>query len=172
VRTVDEIEPLLKKLASYEFGQSREPQAQLTQFIQDSLASPALLKQTEAALLAFLQSNATAAAKQFALRELGLIGTDACIPVLAPLLLQPATSEMARFALARIPGPEVDQALRDAMAKSTGSIRIGIIGSLAQRRDAKAVPAIAALASSSDGPTAEAAIAALAEVGDPRRSRR
>ena len=113
VRTADEMEPLLASIAKYEYGQSRVPQAEFTQFVQDSLASPALLKQIEARLLAFVQSDATAPAKQFALRELSLIGTDASVPVLAPMVLQPATSEMARFALARIPGPAVDQALRD-----------------------------------------------------------
>src|SRR5438445_5427443 len=104
VRTAGEMDPLLASLATYEYGQSRQAQAQFTQFVQDSMASPALLKQVEAQLLAFLQSNATAAGKQFALRELGLIGTEASIAVLTPMLLQPATSEMARFALACLPG--------------------------------------------------------------------
>jgi len=166
VRTADEMEPLLKSLATYEFGQSREAQAQFTQFVQDSLASPAMLKLVEARLLAFVQSNATLGGKQFALRELGLIGTDASIPVLTPMLLQPATSDMARFALARIPGPAVDQVLRDSLAKASGKVKIGIIGSLGQRRDVKAVPALTALSSSDDPVTAEAAMAALAEIGD------
>jgi hypothetical protein len=134
VRTAAEMEPLLASIAKYEYGQSRVAQAEFTQFVQDSLASPALLKQIEARLLAFVQSDATAPAKQFALRELSLIGTDASVPVLAPMVLQPATSEMARFALARIPGPAVDQALRDDLAKSSGNIRIGVVESLAQRR--------------------------------------
>src|SRR5262245_26091901 len=87
-RTAEEMEPLLANIATFEFGQSREPQAQFTQFVQDSLASPALVKQIETRLIVFLQSNATAAGKQFALRELSLIGTDAAIPVLAPMLAQ------------------------------------------------------------------------------------
>src|SRR5439155_6386607 len=149
VRTASEMDPLLASLATYEYGQSRQAQAQFTQFVQDSMASPALLKQVEARLLAFLQSNATAAGKQFALRELSLIGTEASIPVLTPMLLQPATSEMARFALARIPGETAGEALCGSLVKASGSIRIGIIGSLGQRRDAKAVPALAALAASS-----------------------
>src|SRR5262249_23967245 len=165
-RTVDEMEPLLASIATYEFGLSREAQAQFTQFVQDSLAMPALLKQIEARLIVFLQSKASAAGKQFALRELGLIGTDAAIPVLAPMLLQPGSAEMARFALARIPGAAADQALRDGLAKSTGMIRMGIVGSLGQRRNSKAVPSLAALSASSDLPTAEAALAALAEIAD------
>jgi HEAT repeat protein len=165
-RTAEEMEPLLATIAKYEYGQSRVPQAEFTQLVQDSLASPALLKQIEARLLTFVQSNATAPAKQFALRELSLIGTDRSVPVLTPLVLQPATSEMARFALARIPGPAVDQALRDNLAKSSGNIRIGIVESLAQRRDTKAVPAIVSLSASNDQATAGAAVAALAGIAD------
>src|SRR5258708_3227997 len=133
VRTADEMEPLLASIAKYEYGQSRVPQAEFTQLVQDSLAFPALLKQIEARLLTFVQSNATLPARQFALREISLIGTDASAPVLAPLVLQPETSEMARFALARIPGSAVDQVLRDDLAKTSGKIRIGIIDSLDQR---------------------------------------
>src|SRR5258707_8187177 len=132
------MEPLLASIAKYEYGQSRVPQAEFTQLVQDSLASPVLLKQIEARLLSFVQSNATLPAKQFALREISLIGTDASVPVLAPMVLQPATSEMARFALARIPGPKVDEALRDGLARSSGAIRIGIIGSPGHRRETKA----------------------------------
>ena len=166
VRTADEMEPLLASIAKYEYGQSRVAQAEFTQFVQDSLASPALLKQIEARLLTFVQSDATAPAKQFALRELSLIGTDASVPLLTPLVLQPATSEMARFALARIPGPAADQALRDDLGKSSGNIRIGIVESLAQRRDIKAVPALVSLSASDDRSTAEAAVAALADIAD------
>jgi HEAT repeat protein len=166
VRTAAEMDPLLASIAKYEYGQSRVAQAEFTQFVQDSLASPALLKQIEARLLTFVQSEATAPAKQFALREISLIGTDASVAVLTPMVLQPATSEMARFALARIPGPAVDQALRDDLAKSSGNIRIGIVESLAQRRDAKAVPALVPLSASSDQATAEAAVAALADIAD------
>jgi HEAT repeat protein len=166
VRNASEIQPLLASISTYEFGQSRVPQAEFTQLVQDSLTNAALLKEIESSLLAFVQSNATSAAKQFAFRELSLVGTDTSVPVLAPMMLQPSTTEMARFALARIPGDTAGQALRDSLGKSTGSIRIGIIGSLAQRRDSKATPALVQLTSSSDQPTAEAALAALAEIAD------
>ena len=91
-RTADEMEPLLASIAKYEYGQSRVPQAEFTQLVQDCLASPALLKQIEARLLTFVQSSATLPARQFALREISLIGTDASVPVLAPMVLQPETS--------------------------------------------------------------------------------
>lgn len=166
VRTADEMDPLLTKIATYEFDQSRIPLAQFTMFVQDSLTNPALLKQIEARLDQFLQSDATAAGKDFAFRELSLIATDASLPVLTPLLTDPAKAEMARYALSKIPGPAADEALRSSLAKATGNIRIGIINSLGQRRSASSVPALAPLALSSDAGVAEAAAAALAQIAD------
>ena len=46
---------------------------------------------------------------------------------------------MARYALETIPDPSVDDALRDALGKVQGRPRLGVIGSLGVRRDAKAV---------------------------------
>ena len=164
--TAAEMEPMLAQIATYEYGQSRVPLSQFTQFVQDSMASPALLKEIEARLLRFLQSNATVAAKTFAYRELGLIGTGASVPFLSGMLAQPDTSDMARYALARIPGAGVDEALRKMLEKTSGRVKIGIINSLGQRRDAKSVPVLKALVSSSDSAVAEAAATALADIAD------
>jgi HEAT repeat protein len=165
-RTLADMEPVLAQLATYHFGDSRVQQAQFIQFVQDSLGSPELLKQIEARLLKFLQSDATAAGKDFAFRELGLIATNASIPVLTPMLTRADTAEMARYALARIPGPAVDEALRNSLDKATGNIKIGIVNSLGQRRDAKSVPVLAALISPSNPEITEAAAAALAGIAD------
>src|SRR5207249_2692394 len=135
------MEPMLSKIASYQYGQSREALAQLSLFVEGAMGSPALLKAIEARLLQFLQSDATGAAKQAAFKELSRIATDASVPVLSGMLMRAETSEMARYALARIPGPAVDDALRRALDQASGITKIGIINSLGQRRDAKAVPA-------------------------------
>jgi HEAT repeat protein len=160
------MEPLLATIANYDSGQSRIPLAQFTQLVQDCLANPQMLKLIEARLLKFIQSPATPQGKDFGFRELSLIGTDMSVPVLAPMLTQPATAEMARYALSRIPGPAADEALRNALGQATGNTRIGIVNSIGLRHDAKAVPAIAALAGSNDTATAEAAFDALAAIGD------
>ena len=165
-RTLADMEPVLAQVARYHFGDSRVQQAQFIQFVQDSLGSPALLRQIEARLLKFLQSDATADGKDFAFRELGLIATNASIPVLAPMLTRPETAEMARYALARIPGPAAGEALRSSLDTATGNIKIGIINSLGQRRDAGSVPALAALISPSTPELTEAAAAALAGIAD------
>ena len=163
VRIAAEMEPMLAKIAVYEYGQGRVPLSEFSQFVQDSMASPALLKEIEARLLRLVQSDATAAGKDFAFRELSLIGTEASVPVLAGML---DTSDMARYALTRIPGPGVDHALRKALDKSSGNVKIGIINSLGQRRNSKSVSVLRPLLSSSDSGLAEAAAAALADIAD------
>jgi HEAT repeat protein len=166
VRTADEMDPLLARIATYEFDQSRVPLAQFTMFVQDSLTNPALLKQIEARLDRFVQSDATAAGKDFAFRELSLIATDASLAVLTPMLTEPKTAEMARYALSKIPGPAADEALRSSLGKASGNIRIGIINSLGQRRNPSSVPTLTPLAASPDAAVAEAAAAALAQIAD------
>ncbi len=139
-RSAAEMEPMLAKIATYEVGQNPEVLNLFTEFLQESMGSPALLKQIEARLLRFLQSDATAAGKQFAFQDLSLVATDASIPLLAPLLVRTETSQMARYALERIPGPAADEALRKSLDKATGSVKIGIVNSLGRRRDGKVGP--------------------------------
>ena len=157
---------LLAKISTYQFGQSREPLAQFTRLVEESLGSPTQLKQIEARLIEFLQTNATPAAKDYALRELSLIATDASVPLLAGMLTRAETAEMARYALARVPGRAADDALRAALGKTTGGVRVGIVNSLGQRGDARAVPALRTLLVSTDPGAAEAAAAALAAIAD------
>jgi len=161
-----EMETILAKIATYQYGQSREPLAQFTQLVEQSLPFPAQLKQIEARLLQLLQSSATSAAKDYAFRELSLIATDASVRVLANMLTRSETAEMARYALARIPGAAADEALRRTLPKVSGDSRIGIINSLGQRRDAKSVPILRPLLLSPDGGVGEAAAAALAAIAD------
>ncbi|MCC6862548.1 MAG: HEAT repeat domain-containing protein [Bryobacterales bacterium] len=159
------IEALLADLAGYEFGQSREPLERISGLLRESLEDPARLKQIEAHMARFLESDATAAAKDFVFRELSVIATPASAPALARLLEREDTGGMALYALARIPGTAVDQALRKRLPKAEGSARIGIIRALGQRRDPKSVGPLAALLSSSAQGVAEAAASALAHIG-------
>jgi hypothetical protein len=49
-----------------------------------------------------------------------------------------------------MPAPEAGAALREALAKSEGDLKIGVIGSIGQRGDRKAVPQVAKLVTSSN----------------------
>jgi len=165
-QTAAALEPILAQVARFDAGQSREGLFHLTMFVQDSMISPALLGQIEARLVQFLQSDATAAGKEAVSIQLSLIATGKSVPALSAMLLHPETAEMARYALARIPGPQADDALRKALDETSGAVKIGIINSLGQRRDSKAVAQLRSLPASSDAGIAAAAIDALGNIAD------
>ena len=79
----------------------------------------------------------------------------------------PHPADMARYALERIPGAAVNAALREALLKTSGTAKVGIINSLGQRRDKKAVKELAKLVYDSDALTADAAAAALGKIASP-----
>ena len=55
------------------------------------------------------------------------------------------TSDMARYALERMPGEAVNDALRGALPNAKGKPKVGIINSLGERQDEKAVGALGEL---------------------------
>ena len=121
-----------------------------------------------AAKLADLLANedTTLAAKQYICLQLRQVGTRAQVPLLATLLQAPETTEMARYALESIPGSEATAALRAAVTKLTGKPLVGVIGSVAQRKDTSAVADLTRLADSDDPQVAMAAVQALANIND------
>jgi hypothetical protein len=126
--------------------------------------NPAARAALEQRLAGYLEASYSSVARSFVCRELALIGSAASVPALAPLLLDTELSVFARNALERIPGPEADKALRDAIGKATGRTKVGIINSVGVRRDARSV---ALLAKSVAEPLeiAAAAAKALGEIG-------
>ncbi len=116
----------------------------------------------EAELLAILRSNAPVQEKSAACRQLARIATKEAVPALAALLGDEKLSHMARYALEPICDPSVDNALRDALGKVQGQPRLGVIGSLGARRDAKAVDALAGLLKGTDTYAGQAAAVARA----------
>jgi HEAT repeat protein len=162
-----QLESLLAKIATFQYGTDPAPQVQLDELVGRLSGSAQSKQMIEGLLLKFLQSNATPAGKEAAFRQLSLVGSNAAVPVLAPLLVQIDTAEMARYALAAIPGAPADEALRAALGKAPSDrIKIGIVNSLGTRKDSRAVAAIASLASSSNLELAAASMAALASISD------
>jgi len=62
-------------------------------------------------------------------------------------------------------------ALRDALPKTSGQVKVGVINSLGVRRDAKSVEALTALLKDQDGEIASAAAAALGAIGTPEAAK-
>jgi hypothetical protein len=120
----------------------------------------------ERRLIALLGPDTSRACKEYVCRKLAVIGTAAAVPALAALLADGDNSHMARFALEPIPGPEAGSALRAALGAVGGKLAIGMLSSLATRRDAAAVPMIASLLGAG-GATAVAAATALGTIQTP-----
>jgi HEAT repeat protein len=160
-----QFDDLLTMIAKYEFGQSRESQTQLTDLMR-GLKGDAV-KAIEKKFLAFLKSGATAPGKQFICRQLSLIGSEESAETLAGMLSDPQTADMARFALERIPGAAVDEALRKSLEKSAGAAKVGIISTLGLRADKASVPVLQKLVYDSSADVASAAVTALGQIADP-----
>jgi hypothetical protein len=154
-----------EKLKTYDFGDSRQPLTELSDEIRKAYGKPEELKKFETALDDVLKSDAKYAGKQYACRELSIIGTQQSVPVLAPMLTNQEYSDMARYALERIPGDAVDKALLAALPKAEGKAKIGIVNSLGERGTKAAAGEIAKLVDNSDRLLAGAAISALGKIG-------
>ncbi len=158
----------IAEIAAYEYGQSREPLTELDEVLHSAYDSPQALTRIQQRLLELLRSDATLAGKQFVCKQLGIYGTEEAVPTLAAMLTDAATSDMARYALERIPGAAADEALRKALPKARGEVKVGIINSLGQRRDSQSVTALRSLVYDANAATAMAAVAALGRIADPQ----
>ena len=160
------LDELLQKIAGYEFGQSRENLTAVEEIVRESYESEQQRKEIESRFVEFLRSDATQASKQFICKHLSIIGSEEAVPVLAVMLTEPETSDMARYALERIPGAAVDEALRKALPETTGKTKVGIINTLAMRGDDKSVDSLQNLIYDGDEMTASAAAAALGQIAN------
>jgi HEAT repeat protein len=162
------LESLLTHLASYQEGQSRQYLSQIEALVQQALKSPRATHQIEVQMAAFLASDASLAGKQFICRQLEHIGSDYSVPVLAGMLADSSTAEMARYALEGIPGQAVNDALRDAIPRVTGKIKVGVITTLGLRRDSASVELLGQILLEARPDPAAAACAALGEIASDR----
>jgi hypothetical protein len=160
--------PQFQKIAAYKFGDSREALNAAAESIRQAAPKPEQLKPWLEQLAALLLSpTATDAAKDFACRQLALVGAEQSVAALAPLLTDGNVmhADMARYALEIIPGEAPVAAMRAALPKTKGLAQIGLINSLGVRRDAKSVPALGALLKSGEARLAGPAARALGKIG-------
>ncbi|MCL5270874.1 MAG: HEAT repeat domain-containing protein, partial [bacterium] len=161
----------LDALTTYRFGQSRQGLNCVADSVTEALKNPADRAALAGLLLEKLADGATPDGKQFILREFALLGRPEDAPALGRWLGDPALGEMARYAIDRIPGGAADKALRDALPGTVGPVRIGIINSIGERRDRRAVGMLRRLVEDPDPETAAAATAALGKIGDAGAAR-
>jgi len=163
---VSDVKKILTDIARYDYGKSRELLASLRELVKTSLDSPALAHQIEKEMILFLDSDATFAGKQFVCEQLSIIGTKDAVPTLTKMLSDDKYYDIVFFALQRIPDPAVDSALREALSKSEHKVKIGVINSLGERQDVKAVVQLEKLVYDEDLQIALSAATALGKIAD------
>lgn len=151
-------------LKSYDWGTDRKPLVEIDDAVITTRDDAAARKDLEARLAAVLKTDVSRDAKDYVCRKLMIIGTAASVPALAEILPDKDLSHMSRFALERIPAPEAAQALRNALPKLSGTLKVGAIGSLGVRRDTASIAALSALLADADAAVARAAAYALGDI--------
>jgi len=162
--TTDSLAAILKDLRTYDTSDVG-PAMRLRAYVFANKDNASARKETEAALLKFIQGSPAPGGLMAACRALRLVGGPDSVAVLAALALKPETTDAARYALERIPGGEADQALVEAMGKTQGAVKRGIVFSLGERKASAAVPALTELAAGKDSALAADAVKALGKIG-------
>lgn len=121
-------------IRDYEFTDSREPLANIEATIRSISGNPARTKELADDLAnLLLDSGASYWAKDFVCRQLWIIGGPEHVPHIASLLDDPRTTDMARYALENIRGPDADAALLAGLELARNDSKIGIINTLGMR---------------------------------------
>lgn len=162
---------LMDNVKAYDWGRSGAPLLAIDAEIRKILRHPDHLAKLEQALLGVLRSDASLAAKRAVCKRLGLIAGERSVPILAAMLAGAETSDMARYALERVPSDAVDAALREALPKTRGRTRVGIINSIGNRKDSQAVAALGKLLGDPEKAVARAAAWALGRIGGAEATR-
>lgn len=118
-------------------------------------------------LIGILESEAPRKDKAITCKRLAVYGTSNSVPVLASLLSDKELASWARIALESIPGSEADEALQNALDNVNGRLLVGVINSLATRRNEQAVDGLAKALDDQDHQVASAAAVALGHIGNP-----
>ncbi|MFC2167970.1 HEAT repeat domain-containing protein [Acidobacteriota bacterium] len=159
------LKSILDELKVYEYGQEEGILSRMREYILTHNKNPLSKEQCENQLIKFLESNATLAGKMAVCRQLRQIGSANSVVVLEKMLFQNETSDMARYALEKIPGAESEKALLRSLENNTKKNIVGIVSSLGQREARSAVPGLSRLLSDDDVSVAGAAAKALGWIG-------
>jgi len=159
-RALSIVEELVRYVLAADAAEGKAPPGDRTRKLAGKIAAC-----LSTASISTPEKGAAAEAKAFLLRQLSTIATEAEVPAVAAWLSDPDLSYPARYALERIPGPAPDAALRDALAKVGGALKVGVINSLGDRRSAAAARDLIPLLADADPGVAEAAASALGKIG-------
>ncbi|MCX7425631.1 MAG: HEAT repeat domain-containing protein [Planctomycetia bacterium] len=132
------------------------------------LAAPAMCADDAAALLKMIQSPETSDVDRAnAFEKIGDIAGDNAVEPLAGFLGDKKWSHYARFALQKMEGQKVTEALLKSLDGLQGDLKLGVIGTIGRRQDPIAVAPLAKLLADADAKTADSAAVALGGIGTP-----
>ena len=160
------LDTAFEALKKFDWGSDLRALAPIEDAITAAHGKPETGKEIETRLIAAMKGELSRDAREYVCRKLANVGTAACVPGLAALLVDKESSHMSRFALEQIPAPEAAQALREALPKASGLVKVGIISSLGAKRDAAAVAPLGELLKEGDAAIARAAALALGAIGN------
>ena len=132
-------EKILIEIGNYHFGESLEPMVRLDHIIRDAADTDDLL-QIESLIINQMSSKCTFDGKDQLCRRLRFIGTENSTPVLVDMLNDPATFEMALYALEMIPGVKTDDQLYDEFIHRSGWQKLRLINLMGIRSITRAIP--------------------------------
>jgi HEAT repeat protein/type 1 glutamine amidotransferase len=159
------LEAILRDLDSFAYSKNEEVLYSLREYILNNRGTEESRAACEDKLLTFLGSTPNLDAKLAVCRQLRLIGSEKSVPILAQMLLKDETTDMARYALEKIPGAAADKALLDGLNIVQGDSKLGIISSLGQRKTREAAKALAVLLADQEPAVASAAAVSLGRIG-------
>ncbi|MCY2953579.1 MAG: HEAT repeat domain-containing protein [Planctomycetota bacterium] len=116
-----------------------------------------------------LTSNTNDRVRAAAFGAMGKVGNVGDVQLLAKAASdQAAVVAAAGQALVRLPGTGVNEAIVSALAQADARTKVLLIGALASRRAASALPALNAALMDADAPVSQAAVEALRAIGDEK----
>ena len=161
---------LFAAVATYTFGQDEKNLIAVTELVRRSHNDAKQRQEIETRLLKLLRTG-TDDCKRFVCRQLWTAASARSVPALAKLLTSAELSDAARYALERMADPAAGGALREAVGRTKGKVLIGVVNSLAQRRDKAAVALIVPLLGENDPAVVAGAAWALGRIGGPRSAK-
>jgi HEAT repeat protein len=156
----------IEALKTYRFGGNEAPLNAIAGWVRSAGSDATKRRAVAQSLASVLTSDASFDAKQFACRQLALVGGEEQVPALAMLLKDETLAHYAVMALVRIPSIKVNEALRQVLGQSTGKARLEIIAGLGERRDKEAVGLLATFLKSDDDNLIKVTSDALGGIGD------
>jgi HEAT repeat protein/type 1 glutamine amidotransferase len=163
-----DLKKIFKEISTYDYGKDEEILSELRDYVRAVRNVPKAKERCEKQLAGFLESDATLAAQMAVCRHLREIGSAVSVPVLAKMLNQEETSDLARYALEKISDASAEQVLIQSLGKTKGKIRLGILASLGNRRAEKAIPYLEKFLYSADEAEAIASAKALGQIAHPK----